>query len=67
MNNIVDESEIDFNVQLNDLCIRYMYVKISMEKIESDDFIESDVKVTLLDNLQKEIDFLRSSFYKYPK
>lgn len=67
MNNIVDESEIDFNVQLNDLCIRYMYIKTSMEKIESDDFIESDVKVTLLDNLQKEIDFLRGSFYKYPK
>lgn len=67
MNNIVDESEIDFNVQLNDLCIRYMYIKSSMEKIESDDFIESDVKLTVLDNLQKEIDFLRSSFYKYPK
>jgi len=62
--NIINEQDIDFNIQLSDLCIRFMYIKSAMEKIQNDDFIESDVKVAILDNLQKEIDFLRSHFYK---
>lgn len=56
------EENINFDVKLNELCIRYTFVTNALYKIVEDESIQQDSKLALVDNLKKELDFLRETF-----
>lgn len=56
------EENINFDVKLNELCIRYTFVTNALYKIVEDESIQQDSKLSLVDNLKKELDFLRETF-----
>ena len=61
---MIKEEDINFDVKLNELCIRYMYISNALYKIIEDESINQDSKLVIVDNLKKELDFLRENFSK---
>ena len=61
---IQDKKDVNFSVNQNSLCLRFLEVEKAIEKIKENTSLNEDIAVKLLDELHKEYDFILDIFNK---
>lgn len=57
-----DPSKIDFDVEMNELSMRYVSIKKAIDVIGEDETFNSEDKIEILLNLQKELSHIKSIY-----
>lgn len=55
---MIQDKDINFSVNQNSLCLRFLEVEKAIEKIKENTSLNEDIAVKLLDELHKEYDFI---------
>ena len=61
---MIQDKDINFSVNQNSLCLRFLEVEKAIEKIKENTSLNEDIAVKLLDELHKEYDFILDIFNK---
>lgn len=61
---MIQEKDVNFSVNQNSLCLRFLEVEKAIEKIKENTSLNEDIAFKLLDELHKEYDFILDIFNK---